>query len=72
MEFLDLAGIWATKHDGVWIAGRRGVVRHWNGASWSRHQPDSDFTFTGIWAPAPNDVWAAGYKRFPRGPHAAL
>jgi hypothetical protein len=65
MEPIEFTSIWATKDDGVWIAGRAGV-RHWNGEVWTRHQPDDGLVFKGIWAPAPSDVWVVGSNRFSR------
>ena len=60
----DPVGAWhavdGTSPSDVWVVGRLGAVRHFNGAAWTSPAVPTDLGLRAVAAIAPNDVWIAG------------
>jgi photosystem II stability/assembly factor-like uncharacterized protein len=58
------AGNWyaidETSSEDVWIVGRTGRVRHYNGTSWTLKSTPTEQGLRTVVARAPNDVWIGG------------
>lgn len=58
-------GISAIAPDNVWIVGvvptdRTGIVRHYDGATWSAAEVPGTASLWEVWSSAPDDVWFVG------------
>lgn len=52
--------VWAVGTSNVWSVESDCTVVHWDGASWSPHEPGPTMTLRGVSALDENNVWAAG------------
>ena len=56
-----IEGLWGTSSADIWAAGDQGVIRHWNGKSWSA--VDSTVPAGHLylpWGASANDAWIPG------------
>jgi len=56
----DLTGVWGTSATDVWAVGKRGVILHYNGTSWSRQQSPVTTDLLGIRGRSASDIYAVG------------
>jgi hypothetical protein len=56
----QIAALWSSGPNDVWIAGRRGQVARWNGTAWNRWYVDASGEFLDLWGFGPGDVRAVG------------
>lgn len=56
----DLKGVWGTSATDVWAVGKRGVILHYNGTSWSSQQSPVTADLLSIWGRSASDIYAVG------------
>jgi len=56
--FADLAGVWGSGPNDVWVVGYNMIV-HWDGMAWSI-SPANVGPLSGVWGSSKSDVWAVG------------
>ena len=54
--------VWGTSASDLWGVGPVGMIRHFDGSSWSSVPSGTTDNFLGVWGAAANDVWAVGAK----------
>jgi hypothetical protein len=55
-----LYGIWGTAQNDVTAVGDRGLIRHFDGQTWSTVQSGLTTRLNAIWGSAPGDAWIVG------------
>lgn len=55
--FIDIKGI--SEND-IWAVGEKGVIMHWDGATWSRERSNTDYDINSLAIVQKNDIWAVG------------
>jgi hypothetical protein len=56
----QLLKVWGTSADDVYVVGQRGVVLHWDGASWSEELVGASDDLVSLWGTGPDRVVAVG------------
>jgi hypothetical protein len=56
--FADLAAVWGSNANDVWVVGYNMIV-HWDGMAWST-SPANVGPLNGVWGTSRTDVWAVG------------
>jgi len=53
--------VWGSSPNDIWIGGKGGMLRHWNGSAWKDYPFFSATCLVvSIWGSSPTSVWAAG------------
>jgi len=55
-----LYGVWGSRAADVWMVGVGGLIRHWDGTTWSTAVSSTAVTLRGVWGSGTGDVWAVG------------
>ena len=57
----SLIGIWGASARDIWVVGTDGLIRHYDGTTWSA-QASGTSSLGAVWGSSATDVWAAGYE----------
>ncbi len=55
-----LRGVWGTSASDVWAVGYHGVLKHFNGTSWTSFTSGTTEPLVAVWGTSPSDVWIVG------------
>ena len=67
----ELAGIWGSSSQDIWVVGSQSTVGRWDGSAWTRHiaaGPEN----SKVWGSGPNDVYVLGMSSVVRWNGAAF
>jgi len=56
----ELSDVHGTSPDNVWVVGRAGTLRHFDGTSWRPEESLTDEDLSAIWAVSAEEAWAVG------------
>lgn len=63
-EYEYIRAIWGFAANDVWAVGETqaaGLIRHWDGTTWSVVAEHSSRHYQAIWGASPNDIWVGGH-----------
>jgi hypothetical protein len=58
----DGVALWARTAEDVWVVGKQGLVRRWDGQHWTHLAADPRVSFLGAWGPSADNVWLPAWR----------